>query len=164
MTAGTEAAPEKAAPLEPLAPARKTIVVAEDDADMRVLIAGLLRAAGYEVMEASSGAELSALLRNIPSETGARGPDLVVSDIRMPEGTGLDVLAELRDTNSTVPMLLVTAFGSAATHEQARRLGALIVLDKPFELDELEQVVHTIVGGPRRRRSRGKRREHQDHG
>jgi DNA-binding NtrC family response regulator len=63
--------------------------------------------------------------------------DLIISDVRMPGYGGLDLLASLRHANSRVPVILITAFGSASTHAAAKRLGAFATLDKPFDLDDL---------------------------
>lgn len=110
----------------------RQVALAEDDDDLRSLLATMLRRAGYHVREFSSGAQL--LLTLVPP---ARGVDLVISDIRMPGASGLEVLANLRGGDQTVPVVLMTAFGDRSTHERALELGAAALIDKPFELDEL---------------------------
>jgi len=59
----------------------------------------------------------------------------------MPGLTGLDVLAILRCANRTTPVILITAFGDEATHAEGRELGAVAVLDKPFNVQELRTAV-----------------------
>lgn len=130
------------------------VILAEDDADVRSLIAAALRGEGYGVLEAQDGTELvegidSALL--FGSVTG--GLDavaLVISDIRMPGHTGLEVLAGLRRAEVEVAVILVTAYADAETRDEARRLGADALVSKPFELEVLLSAVHAlapVVGG-----------------
>ena len=121
------------------------VLLAEDDTDMRELLAMSLRGAGYHVVEVGDGQELFEVIR-----MGAVGgerfrPDLIVSDIRMPGRSGIEVLRMLQRSDWTMPVVLITSFGDPRTHEEAKRLGAVSVLDKPFELQELESVVRSIL-------------------
>ncbi len=79
--------------------------------------------------------------------SGNGGPvDVVVSDIRMPGASGLDLLAGLRRDDWTTPVVLITAFGDpGGRHAEAYRLGADAVLDKPLDVDDLRLVVQTLV-------------------
>jgi len=110
----------------------KYVALAEDDDALRLLLATTLRRAGYRVREFSSGSQL---LRTLAPP--ALCVDLVISDIRMPGASGLEVLAKLHREDKTVPVVLMTAFGDHSTHERALELGAAALIDKPFELDEL---------------------------
>jgi len=117
------------------------VLLAEDDAAFRELLASVLRGNGYEVLEASNGEELLdhvafGLMRGEKYRTF----DLIVSDIRMPRHTGLEILNGMRSANLAVPVILITAFGDAETHRIAYELGAR-VLDKPFDMTELELAV-----------------------
>jgi DNA-binding NtrC family response regulator len=67
--------------------------------------------------------------------------DVVVSDLRMPGYDGLNIVATLRQNAPDVPVILITAFGTMATHVEAARLGAYAILDKPFDLDDLMSLV-----------------------
>jgi len=127
---------------EALAPIR--ILVAEDDVELRKLIVRTLRRAGYHAVEAANGGDALAQLAG--SDDDAPGAfDLIIADIRMPGRSGLELLATLRDTSWAVPVILITAFGSAETHREARRLGAVTVLDKPFAMDDLSWVVSQLM-------------------
>jgi CheY-like chemotaxis protein len=121
---------------------RRLVLLAEDDAPFRGLIASVLADEGYEVVEAADG---PALLAHIESTLNVRGEKadsfLIVADIRMPGLTGLDVLAILRCANRATPVILITAFGDEATHAEGRELGAVAVLDKPFNVQELRTAV-----------------------
>lgn len=124
------------------------ILFAEDDREMRGLVSDDLRRAGYAVVECADG---GALLRRLLSDArkDAAGIDLVVADVRMPELTGLEVLECLRDADPFTPFIIVTAFGDAPTRREAARLGAVAVLDKPFEIRALLRLVEDSVGRPR---------------
>jgi len=121
------------------------VLLAEDDADMRSLLSAALARQGYEVMEAKDGTELLELVANgyLPQRPG--GPDLIISDVRMPGWTGLDILAGLRKQDWAMPVILITAFGDAETHREADRLGAVTMLDKPFDIEDLIKVATKVV-------------------
>lgn len=110
------------------------VLLAEDNPDMRDLLKGALRRDGYQVAAVPDGA---ALLAAIAARHPFRQtPELIISDVRMPKCSGLDVLKELRRHDWVTPVILITAFGDIDTHRQAARFGA-VVLDKPFDLDHL---------------------------
>ncbi len=114
------------------------ILLAEDDDEMRRLLADALRDEGYFVEEARDGTELMERVRSAAMQWDGRAPvDLVISDIRMPGFSGLDVLRSLRDEDWSIPVILITAFGDEDTHRTAREYGATMVLDKPFEMGDL---------------------------
>jgi DNA-binding response OmpR family regulator len=118
------------------------IVVAEDNDDMRTLIAERLRREGYEVIEARDGREMLDLLGGQPAREGTGPPiDLVISDVRMPGLGGLAALAGLCARDWAPPFIVITAFGDRETHAEAHRLGACAVFDKPFDFDDLCTVV-----------------------
>lgn len=111
----------------------RQVALAEDDDALRSLLATVLRRAGYRVREFSSGSQLLHML----GPATAAGVDLVISDIRMPGASGLEVLAQLHGGEQPVPVVLMTAFGDHSTHEKALKMGAAALIDKPFELEEL---------------------------
>jgi DNA-binding response OmpR family regulator len=121
-------------------PPRTTVLVADDDDDMRALVASVLRADGYLVQEASDGAELLERLDEAMDDPATR-PDVVVADIMMPKLSGLGVLDALRRAQAHFPVLLMTVLDDATIHIVARRLGALGVLRKPFDMDDLRTAV-----------------------
>lgn len=129
-------------------PAR--VLVAEDDAEMRSVVAAAVRKDGYEVVEARDGAEVLDLIGDSLLRRKPDPPDVLITDIRMPGFSGLQVLAGLRQADWKVPVILITAFGDPGTHAQARRLGAVAVFDKPFDVDDLRTVVMNLVLGGRR--------------
>jgi CheY-like chemotaxis protein len=129
-------------PHEPL-----SVLLAEDDCEMRRLLAHALRRDGHRVVEAKDGSELLAFVKHAQYFGGeTRLPNLIVSDIRMPGWSGLEVLAALRRIEPCVPVVLITAFGGPDVHAEAEKLGAAGVLDKPFDLADLRRVVLELTG------------------
>jgi CheY-like chemotaxis protein len=126
------------------------ILVAEDDAELRALIGATLRGAGYEVVEACDGDALIDKLSDVllPEQNSAAF-DLILSDIRMPNFSALDVLVGARRFIGKIPVVLMTAFGDASTHERARRRGAYVVLNKPVRLSELRDTVDQVLSRAR---------------
>ena len=113
------------------------VVLAEDDDELRHLVARRLRGHGCEVVEARTGLELAEVLLERVADHRTRGTiELVISDIRMPGMTGLEIVDLLRRLDWALPVILMTGFGDPDTHDEARRLGAA-VFDKPVDLDEL---------------------------
>lgn len=121
------------------------VLVAEDDEAMRSLLSQTLRAHGYAVIECADGLELIECVASLLGDRVCRRLDLIVSDVRMPWVTGLEVLRCTRDYVGYPPFVLITAFPSEETRLQAKRLGAVFVLSKPFEMDYFLEVVRTIV-------------------
>jgi two-component system response regulator (stage 0 sporulation protein F) len=129
------------------APRTRRILLAEDDGAMRAMLARVLRRAGLEVVEARNGSETLELLAY--AFEGCEGRfDLVISDVRMPGYDGLNVLASIRELPNRAPLILITAFGTAAAHATARRLGAFAMLDKPFELADLLELIRAALWPP----------------
>lgn len=121
------------------------ILVAEDDKEMRRVVADVLRKESYDVEELYDGKEL--LLRvvgtNPPRHFDTRF-DLLVSDVRMPFCSGLDVLERLRIERCPTPVLLMTAFGDRGLRNRVNALGATL-LDKPFTPRALRETVREIL-------------------
>ena len=117
-----------------------TIFLAEDDDDMRALIASSLHNDGYEVVEARDGAELLDLLAQVATAP-IRRPDVIVTDVMMPCYSGLGVLLALRGSDWHVPVILITARRDAEVEDDARRFGAVAIVRKPFDLDDLREAI-----------------------
>jgi len=114
------------------------VLLAEDDDDMRQLVAQALRARGLRVLDVADGGALEQALLGNP------GWDLVVSDIRLPMRSGLQVLREMRARGMVVPVIFMTAFSSADLRMQASGIGA-VLLDKPFEMRTLLTLVESLT-------------------
>ena len=129
--------PREDAPLKPT-----RLLLAEDDPDLRKVLAMALRREGYEVAEARDGNHLRTYLGALLYHKNQADPvDLIITDVRMPGPSGMEVLEWLRGVVWSIPVIVVTSFGDPELHVEARRLGALAVLDKPFDVNELLALV-----------------------
>jgi CheY-like chemotaxis protein len=122
------------------------VFLADDDSEMRRLIAVALRRDGHFVLESQDGA---ALLLDLGHAFWGDEPDLrgsvIISDLYMPARDGLAILRGIRRHAWCPPFILMTAFGDDLVHEEARRLGVHAVFDKPFELQALRLAVEQIA-------------------
>jgi CheY-like chemotaxis protein len=116
------------------------VLVADDDPDMRELVATTLRADGYDVREAADGNELLERLEQAFDDPGIR-PDVVLTDVMMPGLSGLGVLEALRRAQLHFPVVLMTVLKDPSVHIVAKRLGAVGVLGKPFDVDDLRTAI-----------------------
>lgn len=126
---------------------RARILVADDDAAMRTVVADTLETDGYRVRVASSGrAFLDAIVSIDGGQHAMDGVDLVLLDNRMPGMTGLEALRRLRQNERNTPAILMTAYPAPQVEAEATSLGAT-VLSKPFTRGDLSRlVVEKLVG------------------
>jgi DNA-binding NtrC family response regulator len=116
------------------------VLVVDDEDDMRVTYERLLRRLGYRVALAKTRREGVMLLA---SERLA----LVVADVRLSDGSGLDVVAEARRAAEPVPAIVVTGYPSTDSRRLAREAGAAAFLVKPFTASAFTDLVRRTVGG-----------------
>jgi CheY-like chemotaxis protein len=119
-----------------------TILVVDDDADIRTLIETVLEASGHDVTLAASGQEALNKLKRRPFE-------LVVLDIMMPTMSGYEVLEQIRamPSRATTPVIVVTAKHDPSGVMREVKGGAIDHLAKPFLPEELEEVVERALSG-----------------
>jgi len=111
-----------------------TILVIDDEASQREAVGGYLRKRGFTVLQADNGRRGLEILQG-------QVVDLVITDLRMPELDGMGVLEAARQTNPDIGVVLVTAFGSVDGAVDAMQEGAFHYLEKPIDLDELDEIV-----------------------
>ena len=121
------------------------ILLAEDDEEMRKTLSSVLRAQGYLVFECWDGLDLLKVYATSKPQTHKPGYSLLISDIRMPGLSGMEFLEGFYDKQGFPPIILITAFGDDETHARARKLGAVAILDKPFDIEDLLAVVSKVV-------------------
>ncbi|PLX98490.1 MAG: DNA-binding response regulator [Desulfuromonas sp.] len=114
--------------------AGEKILIVDDEAGMRKLLGRVLTKYGYDPVAAASGVEA---LRFAESEQF----DLVITDIKMPEMDGLQLLQALKEFNPDLPIIVITAYGTVESAVQALRAGAYDYITKPFENDEIRLTV-----------------------
>jgi CheY-like chemotaxis protein len=124
------------------------ILVAEDDADLRAMLAASLRADGHRVSEAGDGIELLRLTSHEGLESG--GYDVIVSDIVMPGVSGMGALMQLNYEPNAPPVVLITALDDPDIHLWAQQLGAVATFEKPFDLDDLKTVLLNVCASSAR--------------
>lgn len=113
---------------------RNTILVVDDEAILREILRYEFEKAGFDVIEAGSGTEAWQLFDSNPT-------DIVVTDIRMPHGDGLELLGRIKNKDKNTRVILVTGY-SDITLEKARELGAATMLGKPYQFKELLDAVN----------------------
>jgi len=108
----------------------KTILVVEDDSDMRALIKRTLLNAGYAVNAVGNGLEAAA---SCLTST----PDMIISDVHMPRMNGFEMIQILKNEPSMreIPVIFLT--GDSTGHERGNELGAVAYLTKPLRMDDL---------------------------
>lgn len=119
---------------------KRTVLVVDDDASVRLLCRIHLEQAGFRVVEASDGDEALELVRSDP-------PDLILLDILMPGVSGWQVAADLLNDRSTdhIPLVFVSALTQRRERLRAFRLGAVGYLPKPFDPNELAPTVTALL-------------------
>jgi len=110
------------------------ILVVDDQETQRNVLGGFLRKKGFEPVGAATVDEALGV-------AAARTIDLVLTDLRMPGRTGLDLVAGLRDINPEIPVIVMTAFGTVADAVEAMKRGASDFLTKPIDLGALELLI-----------------------
>jgi len=122
------------------------VLVAEDDPEMRKLVVDALRKDAHEVLEAHDGASMLVILAEAFHLDNTLGRiDVIVSDMRMPVWSGLELLERLAEAGWKIPSILMTAFGDEETRLSAARVGAML-MDKPLSMGELRQAVNRLAG------------------
>jgi two-component system, NtrC family, response regulator HydG len=123
---------------------KKTILLVEDDEGNRLITAEILSDLGYEVIAEAGG--LSAL------EVIRRGVtiDLIITDYRMPDMNGLDLVMDLRRILPHVPVIMMTAYGSIENYFKSMSLGVFEYVNKPINKGEFERIVKIALRKPGR--------------
>jgi two-component system response regulator FlrC len=116
----------------------KHILIVDDDQAMRLALSESLQSCGYETEAAKNGTDAIHLFSK-------KKFDLVVSDMRMPGMTGMEVLKSVKKMSPDVPVILITAYGTVSTAVEAMKVGAAEFIMKPFSLDDLEAVVKNVL-------------------
>jgi DNA-binding NtrC family response regulator len=116
------------------------VLVVDDEPLVRWSVAETLGAHGYDVREAGDGASA------IRAFTASDHADLVLLDLRLPDSDDLRVLAAMRRASPSTPIILMTAYGAPELLNEARRLGVLTIVTKPFEMADIESLVERALG------------------
>ena len=116
----------------------KRILVVDDEPSMREMLGIMLRKEGYEVVVADSRATAAGVL-------GREAVDMVITDVKLPDGDGIEILRHVKAASPGTVVVVMTAFGSTQTAVAALKLGAHDYLTKPFDIEELKIVVRNAL-------------------
>ena len=119
---------------------RLTVLVADDDASIRTIIAESLGNEGFDVIAVDCG---SALWQHVEEEVG----DVLVCDVVMPDVDGLELVPRIRRRRPELPIIVISARNTLETAVRATEAGAFEYLPKPFDLDELTDCVNRALSG-----------------
>jgi two-component system nitrogen regulation response regulator NtrX len=109
---------------------KDTILIIDDEANIRISLAGILEDEGYETHGAASGEEGVEAVRKEP-------PDLVLLDIWMPGIDGMEVLRRLKESYPYLPVIMMSGHGTIETAVKATKMGAYDFIEKPFSLEKI---------------------------
>lgn len=115
-----------------------SVLVIDDDPDMRQVLSDFLQRSGYRVVEAANGQEGIFAAESEPI-------DAVILDKEMPGMNGLDVLSFFRHRCPRLPIIFITAFGGRDDEDESRRRGAWLYLEKPFRVAMVVEAVQSVL-------------------
>ena len=117
---------------------KKRILIIEDDAEMRSLLKDVIEEEGYDVESVDKGTQA---FRKAVNKSFA----VIITDVRMPGLSGLEILAALKRLQPGTPIVVITAFGSEEVRRRALERGASAYLEKPIRMDELRSLIHQMA-------------------
>ncbi|HMZ81276.1 MAG TPA: sigma-54 dependent transcriptional regulator [Acidobacteriota bacterium] len=133
---------------------KTTVLLVDDEAGIRFGMRNFLNVSGFEVLEAGSCREAEERLKSIH-------PDVAILDYSLPDGNALTLMTRLREIAPTVPIIILTGFGTIDLAVQAIKEGAEHFLTKPVELPALIIIINRLVENNRNRRKQLARKSHQ---
>jgi two-component system response regulator AtoC len=116
---------------------QRSVLIVDDDAEIRTLLAELLKDGGYTVRTAKTGEEALA-------DVAKHKPDLAMMDVKLPDQDGIAVLRRLKQEHPELDVIVMTAFGGSSTAIKAMEQGAYDYVTKPFEIDDLLATVRRV--------------------
>jgi len=123
---------------------KKRILITEDDEEMRSLLKDFFEEEGFETDLVSNGVDA---LQKLAKEHF----DLIITDIRMPGLTGLDILPGIKRLRPDASVIVITAFGSDEVYRKSLERGATAYLEKPIHFSKLKGMIHKVVSAKEKR-------------
>lgn len=114
------------------------ILLVDDEPGLLLFIARLIKANGHDALTATDGVEALKIVK----ETEV---DLVLTDLRMPRMDGMTLLREIKALKPTMPVILLTAYASAETELESKKIGAYEYRSKPFNVDKLLDTINNAL-------------------
>src|SRR5437762_11213042 len=115
----------------------RRILVVDDEANLRKVLAAILARDGYEVVEAADGEQALGLIGHRVAA--------IITDLKMPRVDGMALLRRVTAEHPDVPVIMITAHGSVDSAVEAVKLGAFDYIEKPFEQEHIRQVVGKAI-------------------
>ena len=119
------------------------ILVVDDQTGVRRLLFEVFNEEGYEVEMAVNGQEALDKIKTVM-------PDLILLDMKMPGMNGLETLHEIKKTNDSIPVIMMTAYGELEIVAEATKLGIKEYVTKPFDINELRETVIKLIAEEQR--------------
>lgn len=117
---------------------KRKVLIVDDDKDIVTIVSTILSGRGWEITAAYSGREA---LEAVTSQK----PDIILLDIMMPEMNGIEVLKRLKKIDANARIIMITAFGDVESYLDSMELGAYEYINKPFETDELLEMIDRVA-------------------
>jgi DNA-binding NtrC family response regulator len=117
---------------------KKKVLIVDDDKDIVRIVATMLEGRGWDIAAAYGGAEAI-------EKVAASKPDVILLDIMMPEMNGIEVLKRIKKLDAAARIIMITAFGDVESYLDSMELGAYEYINKPFETDELLEMIDRVV-------------------
>src|SRR3954471_19084961 len=121
---------------------KSRVLVVDDEESIREFLEIMLRKEGYEVTCAEDGQKALELIKK-------KSFDLVISDLQMPNMTGIELLRHVKDQYPDILFMMITAFGTTETAVEAMKLGAYDYITKPFKIDEVRININNALKSKR---------------
>jgi len=116
----------------------KKILIVDDELNMRLVLSAMLKKEGFEVSSASNGREALQILKSNKIA-------VVITDLKMPDMDGMELLTHISERYPEIPVVIITAHGTVATAVEALTKGALDYITKPFDLDDLKNIIYKAI-------------------
>jgi len=116
----------------------KKILIVDDELNMRLVLSAMLKKEGFDVSAAANGREALQILQST-------NVAVVITDLKMPDIDGMELLTRVSERHPEIPVIMITAHGTIATAVEALKKGAFDYITKPFDLDDLKNIVSKAV-------------------
>jgi len=114
------------------------ILIVDDELNMRLVLSAMLKKEGFEISSASNGREALQILQS-------NKIDVVITDLKMPDIDGMKLLTIISERYPEIPVIMITAHGTIATAVEALKKGAFDYITKPFDLDDLKNIISKAI-------------------
>ena len=117
---------------------KRKVLIVDDDRDIVTIVSTILSGRGWDIKAAYNGREA------LEAVTSSK-PDIILLDIMMPEMNGIEVLKRIKKIDINARIIMITAFGDVESYLDSMELGAYEYINKPFETDELLEMIDRVA-------------------